>query len=86
MIGFTISSAQARHATELARAHGRHNVSFIECDAMDLAFSAQSFDIIWTLESEMHMPYKDRFISKIVRLLKPGGWLVMATWSMRDTR
>lgn len=84
--GITISRAQARHATELARSRKQDNLTFIECDAMHQAFADQSFDIIWTLESEMHMPDKERFLDEIVRLLKPGGWLVMATWNVRDTR
>ena len=83
--GITISSAQARQATKLARSCGQHNVTFVECDAMDQAFAVQSFDVIWTLESEMHMPDKERFLCEIVRLLKPGGWLLMATWNVRDT-
>lgn len=84
--GITISSAQARHATGLVRSRGQHNVTFVECDAMAQAFAAQSFDIIWTLESEMHMPDKERFLGEMVRVLKPGGWLVMATWNVRDSR
>ena len=84
--GITISGAQARHATELARSREQLNLTFIECDAMHQAFADQSFDIIWTLESEVHMPDKERFLHEIVRLLKPGGHLVMATWNVRDTR
>lgn len=84
--GITISSAQARRATELAHLHGQHNVTFIECDAMEQAFATESFDIVWTLESEMHMPDKERFLREIMRLLKPGGRLVMATWNVRDAR
>ncbi|MCG2787150.1 MAG: methyltransferase domain-containing protein [Anaerolineae bacterium] len=84
--GITISSAQTTHATRLAHASGLCNVTFVECDAMDPAFAAQSFDIIWTLESEVHMPDKERFMREIVRVLKPGGWLLMGTWNVRDTR
>jgi len=84
--GITISSAQARQAIALAHFRKVHNAAFIECDAMHPAFADQSFDIIWSLESEVHMPDKERFFYEIVRLLKPGGWLVMATWNVRDTR
>jgi MPBQ/MSBQ methyltransferase len=84
--GITISSAQASHANRLARSNGQHNLTFIECDAMASAFAAQSFDIIWTLESEVHMPDKEGFMGEIVRLLKPGGWLLMGTWNVRDAR
>lgn len=84
--GITISGAQARQATRLAHVHRQNNVTFMVCDAMEPALAAQSFDIIWALESEMHMPDKERFLGEIVKLLKPGGWLLMATWNVRDTR
>jgi len=84
--GITISSAQARQATQLAHLRKIHNTAFVECDAMQQAFATQSFDIIWSLESEVHMPDKERFFYETARLLKPGGWLVMATWNLRDTR
>lgn len=84
--GITISRAQAKYATALARSHGQNNVAFVACDAMDQAFADQSYDFIWSLESEPHMPDKERFISEIVRLLKPGGRLAVATWNVRDFR
>jgi MPBQ/MSBQ methyltransferase len=83
--GITISSAQARFATNLAQSQGQNNLDFLDCDAMHQAFAAQSFDVIWSLESEVHMPDKERFFREIMRLLKPGGWFVMATWNLRDT-
>jgi len=84
--GITISGAQARQAAHLAHSQNQHNATFIECDAMNPAFASQSFDIIWTLESELHMPDKKRFLEEILKLLKPGGWLLMATWNVRDTK
>ncbi len=84
--GITISNAQARFAIDLARSGDQKNVAFMLCDAMNQAFAPESFDIIWTLESEMHMPDKERFVNEIVRLLKPGGRVVTGTWNLRDTR
>jgi MPBQ/MSBQ methyltransferase len=84
--GITLSSAQVHSAAELARSRGAQNVDFMLGDAMDQAFGAESFDIIWTLESESHMPDKERFVAEIARLLKPGGRVVTGTWNLRDTR
>ena len=86
VIGITLSSAQAHFAIELARSHGLQNTAFVECDAMAQAFTAESFDFIWSLESEMHMPDKEQFLRELSRILKPGGRLVIATWNVRDTR
>ena len=82
--GFTLSRDQARLATSRARSLGLENVFFLECDAMHHAFAAQSFDIAWSLESEMHMPDKEVFVSEIVRTLKRDGRVVTATWNVRD--
>jgi MPBQ/MSBQ methyltransferase len=84
--GVTISRAQAERATSLSRAQGVDNAIFVECDAVDLAFPDASFDVVWAMESEPHMPDKARFISEMVRVLKPGGALVVAAWNIRDTR
>jgi MPBQ/MSBQ methyltransferase len=84
--GITLSGAQARQAAALARASGVENVSFVVCDALHTAFPAGSFDIAWSLESEMHMPDKNRFIDEVMRTLKPGGKMVTATWNVRDRR
>jgi MPBQ/MSBQ methyltransferase len=92
--GITISAAQAKRATELAQAQGVRNVTFMECDALDMSFADNTFDVIWAIESEMHMPNKQHFIRDLVRVLrspdptsgKPGGMLVIAAWNVRDTR
>jgi MPBQ/MSBQ methyltransferase len=84
--GVTLSGAQAHFAKQLARSRGVQNVEFMVSDAMDQAFGAGCFDIIWTLESETHMPDKERFVAEITRLLKPGGRMVTGTWNVRDTR
>ena len=58
----------------------------MECNALDLSFADNTFDVIWAVESEMHMPDKAKFIRDLTRVLKPGGMLVIAAWNVRDTR
>lgn len=84
--GITISKAQVERATSLAHAQGVENAEFLECDALNLGFPDEGFDVVWAVESEMHMPDKDYFIHEMVRVLKPGGVLVIAAWNVRDTR
>lgn len=83
--GITISSRQAERATTLAREESITNVTFIEGDAMRMAFSDSCFEIVWAVESEAHMPDKQKFIQEMARVLKPGGILVMSAWNVRDT-
>lgn len=84
--GITISEAQAKHAASLARSQRVDNAMFLECDAHDLPFSDGSFEIVWAVESEHYMPNKEHFIREMVRVLKPGGVLIIAAWNVRDTQ
>ena len=84
--GITISRAQARRAAALAGDDGVDNADFVECDASNLAFADETFDLVWAVESEPHMADKPRFVREMVRVLKPGGTLVFAAWNVRDTR
>jgi MPBQ/MSBQ methyltransferase len=84
--GITISKAQVERATALAHAQGVENAVFLECDALDMAFPDASFDVVWAVESEPHIPDKERLVSEMVRVLRPGGTLVIAAWNVRDTR
>jgi len=84
--GITISKAQVERATTLTRAQDVKNAEFLECDALDMSFPDESFDVVWAVESEMHMPDKEHFVAEMVRVLRPGGMLVIAAWNVRDTR
>jgi MPBQ/MSBQ methyltransferase len=84
--GITISKAQVKRATVLAEVQGVKNAVFMECDALRISFADNTFDVIWAIESEMHMPDKNQFIHELTRVLKPGGMLVLACWNVRDTR
>lgn len=84
--GITISKAQVERARELTRAAGIENATIMACDALNMSFPDGSFDIIYSVESEMHMPDKATFVREQVRVLKPGGLLIVAGWNVRDTR
>jgi tocopherol O-methyltransferase len=58
-------------------------VTFQLADAMAMPFPPESFDLVWSLESAEHMPDKTAFLQECCRVLRPGGWLVMATWCHR---
>jgi MPBQ/MSBQ methyltransferase len=92
--GITISKAQVSRAEALTRSQGVENTIVMECDALNMSYADNSFDVVWAIESEMHMPDKDKFIREMVRVLrspdpasgKSGGMLVIACWNVRDTR
>jgi len=55
-------------------------------NALEMEYPDNTFDIVWACESGEHMPDKEAYINEMMRVLKPGGKFVMATWCQRDDR
>jgi MPBQ/MSBQ methyltransferase len=82
--GVTISPQQVKRAQELTP--DGVNAKFQVDDALALSFPDGSFDVVWSVEAGPHMPDKALFASELLRVLKPGGILVVADWNQRDVR
>ncbi|NJM87240.1 MAG: methyltransferase domain-containing protein [Hydrococcus sp. RU_2_2] len=82
--GITISPQQVKRAQELTP-EGL-NAQFAVDDAMALSFPDASFDVVWSIEAGPHIPDKAMFAKELLRVLKPGGILVVADWNQRDDR
>lgn len=82
--GITISPEQQRRATELAKERNIPNAKFELCDALDMKYPDNSFDLVWACESGEHMPDKEKYVQEMTRVLKPGGRIVIATWCQRE--
>ena len=82
--GVTISPEQVKRARELTPEGV--NAKFLVDDAMALSYPDASFDIVWSIEAGPHMPDKAVFAKELLRVLKPGGVLVLADWNQRDDR
>lgn len=83
-VGITLSPVQAKRATERAKDQGlAAQATFQVADAMQMPFPDQHFDLVWSLESGEHMPDKACFLAECVRVLRPGGTLILATWCHR---
>ncbi|WP_414528247.1 methyltransferase domain-containing protein [Nodularia chucula] len=82
--GITISPQQVQRAQELTP--DGLNAQFQVDDAMALSFPDASFDVVWSIEAGPHMPNKAIFAKELMRVLKPGGILVVADWNQRDDR
>lgn len=46
---------------------------FVQGDALDLPYSDNSFDVVWTQHVQMNIEDKAKFYREIDRVLKPGG-------------
>ncbi len=82
--GVTISPQQVARAQALTPPG--LSVQFQVDDAMALSFPDGSFDVVWSVEAGPHMPDKAQFARELLRVLKPGGILVVADWNQRDDR
>jgi MPBQ/MSBQ methyltransferase len=82
--GITISPQQVKRAQELTPEG--INAKFQVDDAIALSFPDASFDVVWSVEAGPHMPDKAAFAQELLRVLKPGGILVVADWNQRDDR
>jgi cyclopropane fatty-acyl-phospholipid synthase-like methyltransferase len=49
-------------------------------DYCNTGFEPDSFDVVWATESACHAPVKADFVAEAMRLLRPGGRLVMAEY------
>lgn len=83
--GITLSPKQAQRAAQLALDQGIPNADFKVMDALAMGFPDNTFDFVWACESGEHMPDKGKYVEEMVRVLKPGGTLVIATWCQRST-
>lgn len=82
--GVTISPQQVKRSQELTPEGV--DAKFQVDDAMALSFPDASFDVVWSVEAGPHMPDKAVFARELLRVLKPGGILVVADWNQRDDR
>jgi MPBQ/MSBQ methyltransferase len=82
--GITLSPGQVERGTQLAEEQGVWNAKFQVMDALAMTFPDNSFDVVWACESGEHMPDKTRYVNEMMRVLKPGGKLMIATWCQRD--
>ncbi|WP_246216695.1 phthiotriol/phenolphthiotriol dimycocerosates methyltransferase [Mycobacterium botniense] len=55
------------------RRHQLPALEFVEGNAEDLPFPAESFDAVINVESSHFYPHFDRFLSEVTRVLRPGG-------------
>ena len=84
--GITPVEYQVKTCLEKSRQLGMEGkTSFHQADFLKTPFESKSFDIVWACESVCHAIDKSAFYKEALRLLKPGGRLVMAEY-MRFTR
>lgn len=59
----------------------RLEVEFVEADAQDLPFEDASFDVVMSIFGVMFAPDQERAAQELLRVVKPGGRIGLASWT-----
>lgn len=76
VVGLDLSPQQVARARRRSSAFGRR-VQFVEGSALDLPFDDESFDLVYSVASIKHWPDRRQGLAECVRVLRPGGWLLV---------
>ena len=83
--GVNITPFQVVAARDAVRRAGLGSaVDVIEADVVDTGLPDGTYDLVWALESAVHVPDKAAFLAEAHRLLRPGGRLMVAEYLVRD--
>ena len=76
--GVDLTPAMLELAREQAEQGGLRNIAFTTGDITDLAFADAVFDGVVTRFSLHHIPFPGRALEELTRVVKSGGWVVVA--------
>jgi ubiquinone/menaquinone biosynthesis C-methylase UbiE len=85
IIGLDLSLGMLRHARRKLRAYG-DQVRWVWQDASHLPFDDEMFDAVTCLESAEFMPRPSEVLSEMLRVLAPGGTLMLTNRVGREAR
>ena len=74
-LGFKVTGADF---SEFALSRAKGDVDYRREDLTALTFDDAKFDAIFCIGVLMHIPEVDKALTELVRVLKPGGWLILA--------
>jgi MPBQ/MSBQ methyltransferase len=84
VVAISISPVQIARARALTSPELAEHCRFAVMDAQALDFPDRGFDAVWSVEAAPHMPYKQRYVDELLRMLRPHGRLAIADWNRRD--
>jgi SAM-dependent methyltransferase len=74
-LGYSVTGADF---SEFALAQAKGDVEYRREDLTNLTFADAQFDAVFCVGVLMHIPDVEKALEELIRVLKPGGWLVLA--------
>ena len=79
--GIDVEDTVLAHARERAGKAGLSTrTGFLKVEPGPLPFPPETFDIVFSKDSIVHIPDKHTLMRDVFRVLKPGGWFVASDW------
>ena len=81
VVGLDLSRAALRLGAEAARRYGVDGVRFVESDLRDPGVRAGAFDVVYSSGVLHHTPDPRASFARLVRLVRPGGAIVLGLYN-----
>ncbi|MEJ1994144.1 MAG: methyltransferase domain-containing protein [Limibacillus sp.] len=79
--GIDVEGPVLKRAEERALARGlTDRLTFKKVEPGPLPFPDESFDVVFSKDSMIHIPDKEALFADVFRILRPGGWFVASDW------
>ncbi len=87
VVGVTLSDLQVKTAKQYIKRYNLESkIKISKQDYAHTSFESGSFDVVWACESLSSSKEKSIFISEAMRLLKPGGRMIIADFYRTEDR
>ncbi|OLP02212.1 methyltransferase type 11 [Mycolicibacterium porcinum] len=78
LTGLNIDARQLAAAEAQTEPANGNKIGWVEADACQLPFEANTFDRVLAVECIFHFPSRERFLAEAARVLKPGGYVAVS--------
>ena len=79
--GIDVEDTVITHARALIAAEGlADRIGFVKAAPGPLPFAPNSFDVVFSKDSLVHIPDKHPLMAEVYRVLKPGGRFIASDW------
>ena len=79
--GIDVEDSVLSHARTLVAAKGlAGRIGLVKVAPGPLPFPPDTFDVVFSKDSIIHIPDKHALMAEVARVLKPGGWFLASDW------